>query len=301
MELKALRCLIEVVRTGSFTRAASNLFVTQPTISKMIRALEDELGTPLLLREGRGVRLTDAGRVVFEQGQVVLAASARLQGELEALEQHVRGPLRMGLPPMVGTAFFAPVVRTYRERYPEVELMLTEDGARDLERGILAGDLELAVTVLPTAREELATQEFSSEDLCLLAPADSPWSTLQAVAIRQLRDEPLILFNEGFALADRIAAACREAGFAPRIAARSGQWDFIAELVSARLGVALLPRRLCERLDSRRFTWATLNDPHIPWRLAFIWMKESYLSHAARAFVDVAQEALCAPTKGSSA
>ncbi|MFT4172305.1 MAG: LysR family transcriptional regulator [Rhodocyclaceae bacterium] len=292
MELKALRAFTEVVRSGSFTKAARLLYVTQPTISKMIRALEDELGTPLLLREGKSVRLTDAGRVVFDHGQTVLAATARLQGELEAIGQLVHGQLRMGLPPMVGSAFFAPVVRAYREQYPGVELILSEDGARDLERGVVAGNLELAVTVLPTAREELSTLEFSSEDLCLVAPADSDWAGVTRVGIADLRDASLVLFNEGFALADRVAAACREAGFAPHVAARSGQWDFIAELVSARLGVALLPRRLCERLDRRRFTWATLDAPRIPWRLALIWMKEGYLSHAARAFLEVAQGVL---------
>jgi DNA-binding transcriptional LysR family regulator len=295
MELKALRAFTEVVRLGGFTRAAGELCLTQPTISKMVRALEDELGMPLLLREGRSVRLTDAGQVVYEQGQAVLAATARLHGELESMGKLVRGQLRMGLPPMVGGAFFAPVVGAFRERYPGVELILTEAGARNLERGVADGEQELAVTVLPCALDGLATLEFSSEDLCLLAPADTHWGRRESIAIEDLRDEALILFNTGFALADRIAAACAEAGFAPRVAARSGQWDFIAELVSARLGLALLPRRLCERLDRARFVWTPLLRPRIPWRLAIIWRRDGYLSHAARAFLAQCRESFALP------
>ena len=295
MEFKALRVFNEVVRQGGFTRAAALLHVTQPAISKTIRALEDELGAPLLIREGRSVRLTDAGRIVFEQGQLVLAASERLHGELEALGELLRGQLYMGLPPMVGAAFFAPVVREFRARYPGVELILTEDGARDLERGVMAGKQELGITVLPVATEGLETMAFSSEDLYLLAPADSAWAARADVGVDDLRDEALILFNQGFALADRIDEACLAAGFKPRVAARSGQWDFIAELVGARLGLALLPRRLCQRLDPARFLWRPLLRPRIPWHLAIIWRRDAYLSHAARAFLALAREILVAP------
>lgn len=299
MELKSLRVFTEVVRLGGFTRAARQLHLTQPAISKMVRALEEEFGSPLLLREGRSIRLTDAGQIVFEQGQAVLAASARLRDELESLGRMVRGQLRMGLPPMVGGAFFAPVVRRFRERYVEAELILTEAGARDVERGIVAGELELGVTVLPCAVDGLDAFEFSSEDLCLLAPAGSAWCACESVGIEALRDEPLVLFNTGFALADRITAACHEAGFAPRVAARSGQWDFIAELVSARLGLAFLPRRLCERLDRRRFGWTPLLRPRIPWQLAIIFRRDAYLSHAARAFLTLAREHFATQGEGA--
>ena len=88
-------------------------------------------------------------------------------------------------------------------------------------------------------------------------------------------------------LADRILSACREAGFEAKIAARSGQWDFMAELVAARVGLAFLPRPLCERLSRERFGWIPLVEPRIMWRLAFVWLRDGYLSHAARAFLDM--------------
>lgn len=292
MEFKALKVFDAVVRAGGFTRAAAALHLTQPAISKTIRALEDELGTPLLVREGRQVRLTDAGQVVFEQGQRVLAAGERLHEELDALGSLMRGQLTIGLPPMVGSAFFAPVLGSFSASHPGIELVLTEKGARDLERGIMAGELELGVTVLPQATDGLDTLAFSSEDIYLLAPADSAWASRTEVGIEDLREEALILFNEGFALAERIDEACRNAGFRPRVAARSGQWDFIAELVGARLGLALLPRRLCERLDPARFLWRPLLRPRIPWHLAIIWRRDAYLSHAARAFLTLTQEML---------
>ena len=125
MDLRALRYFVEVVRLQGFTRAADALHVTQPTISKMIRQLEDEVGAPLLLREGRSQRLTDAGRIVFERGQTLLGDFERLRRELAELADLSRGDLALGLPPMVGATFFAPVLREFGLRHSGIALRLT--------------------------------------------------------------------------------------------------------------------------------------------------------------------------------
>src|SRR2546427_12429665 len=99
MDLRALRYFVEVVRCNSFTRAAEALHVTQPTISKMVRALEEELGGPLLLREGRGVQLTDAGQVVHPRGLQVLEQSRQLLQEVAEVDGIARGSLSVGIMP----------------------------------------------------------------------------------------------------------------------------------------------------------------------------------------------------------
>lgn len=287
MEIRSLRYFVEVVRQRGFTRAAETLHVTQPAISKMVRALETELGQILLIRTGRTIALTDAGRVVFEHGQRLLAGVGLMYDELDALGALEHGELRLGFPPMVGVAFLAPLVQEFRARYPGISLAVSEDGALSLEDGVLSGAIELAVTVLPTSHSELAAQEFANADLCLLAPVGTRWLEKSQVSMDELDGEPLVLYTGGFALADRILSACREAGFEAKIAARSGQWDFMAELVAARVGLAFLPRPLCERLSRERFGWIPLVEPRIMWRLAFVWLRDGYLSHAARAFLDM--------------
>ncbi len=298
MDVRALRYFVEVVRQSSFTKAAQVLFVTQPTISKMVRQLETELGTPLLIRQGRSFRLTDAGRVAFERGQDVLAAQARLQAELADLGALARGRLAIGLSPMVGSTFFAPVLRAYRMRHPQVELKIVEDGALAIETEIAHGRLDVGVTVLPTDQAQFETQPFAYSELCLLAPRDSPWSSWERVTMGDLAYESFILYNDDFVLSGRILEAGRRAGFTPAIASRSNQWDFIAALVGARLGVALLPRIVCEKLNPVQFCWVPLVEPLIPWHLALIWNKGGYLSHPWRAFVALTEETLgpgCAP------
>ncbi len=290
MDLRALRYFVEVVRLGGFTRAAEVLHVTQPTISKMIRQLEEEVGAPLLLREGRSKRLTDAGRVVFERGQSLIGDFGRLRRELAELADLSRGELVLGLPPMVGATFFAPVLRGFGLRHPGIALRLIEDGARRLERAIGEGEVELAVTVLPSPAVRLAGLEFTREPLHALMPHDAPLAGREEITLTELADQALILFTETYALSDRILTAYAGLGLTPRIAARSGQWDFIAELVDARLGIALLPAQLCARLGFERFAHSRLVQPEIPWRLALVWEQGSYLSYAARAFLALCRE-----------
>jgi DNA-binding transcriptional LysR family regulator len=142
VELRALRYFVEVVRQQSFTVAAEQMFVTQPTISKMVKSLEDEIGSPLLLREGRQMVLTDVGRIVYQRGQDVLAAHARLQAELNDLDTLGRGELTIGIPAM-GGSLFTPAIAVFRQRYPKIELKLFEQGSRAIETALINGELEL--------------------------------------------------------------------------------------------------------------------------------------------------------------
>ena len=107
MEGRGLRYFVEVVRQGGFTRAAESLNVTQPAISKMIRQLEEQLGASLLIRNSRGILLTEAGRLAYERGLDILDGISSLKTELEALKGLTRRNLRLGLPPMIGAHFSA--------------------------------------------------------------------------------------------------------------------------------------------------------------------------------------------------
>lgn len=104
MDIRTLRYFVEVVRQQSFTRAAEKLFVTQPTISKMLKNLEDELNCTLLIRDGRKLLLTDTGRVVFERGQAILGEFSQLESELSDINHLHKGVLRLGIPPKIGRA-----------------------------------------------------------------------------------------------------------------------------------------------------------------------------------------------------
>ncbi|CAG9225004.1 Uncharacterized HTH-type transcriptional regulator YwbI [Paraburkholderia sabiae] len=290
MELRALRYFVEVVRQQSFTVAAEQMFVTQPTISKMVKALEDEIGSPLLLRDGRQMVLTDAGRIVYQRGQDVIAAYAQLQAELNDLDKLGRGELTIGIPPM-GGSLFTPAIAAFRQRYPKVELKLFEQGSKAIEAALISGELELG-GVLQPVDEMIDVLPMTRQVLWLVARHGSRWDALQEVPLADLAQEPFVFYGESLALNDVVLTACRTAGFAPTIVGRSGHWDFMAALVLAGVGIALLPAPYCRRLDAAQFTCRPVVTPEIPWEMAIGWRRNGYLSHAARAWLEVARETL---------
>lgn len=291
MELRALRYFVEVVRQRSFTLAAEQLFVTQPTISKMVKALEEEVGAPLLLREGRQMVLTDEGRIVFQRGQELLAAHTRLQAELDDIGTLGRGELTIGIPPM-GGSLFTPAIAKFKRRYPKIELKLFEQGSRGIEAALAAGELELGGLLLPVDAELFDVLPMSRQLLWLVARTGTRWDNAAQVELADLAGEPFVFYGESLALNDVVTRACRQSGFTPTIVARSSHWDFMAALVHAGLGIALLPAPYCGRLDPAQFTCRPLAEPEIPWEMAIGWRRNGYLSHAARAWLDVARQTL---------
>ena len=291
MELRALRYFVEVVRQQSFTVAAEQMFVTQPTISKMVKSLEDEIGSPLLLRDGRQMVLTDAGRIVYQRGQDVLAAHAQLQAELNDLDTLGRGELTIGIPPM-GGSLFTPAIAAFRQRYPKIELKLFEQGSRAIETALIHGELELGGVLQPVDPENIEVLPMTRQLLWLVARTGSRWDDLHEVPLVELANEPFVFYGESLALNDVVLNACRTAGFAPTIVGRSGHWDFMAALVLAGVGIALLPAPYCRRLDAAQFTCRPVAEPEIPWEMAIGWRRNGYLSHAARAWLEVARETL---------
>jgi DNA-binding transcriptional LysR family regulator len=170
MDVHALRYFVETVRFASFTHAAKALFVTQSTVSKMIRHLEEELGTPLLIRDGHQARPTDTGRIVFEQGQQILAAVAQLSEEVRETVDMRKGELEVGIPPMINL-LFTPVVKRFRESYPEIRLSLREATGQAVECLVAAGELEVGASILPLASDSvLSWKLFGSYPIWTIGP-----------------------------------------------------------------------------------------------------------------------------------
>ncbi|ANS76697.1 LysR family transcriptional regulator [Paenibacillus yonginensis] len=293
MDIRQLQYLVEVARLRSFTKAAEALFITQPTISKTVRMMEEELGIVLFARQGRSVELTDAGRIIVERAQEILNSFQNLSGELDDLRNLKRGHIRIGLPPMVGSSFFPKVMGQFHQRYPDITIRLFEDGAKKVEIDVQEGSLDLGVVVLPTVSEELfEIFPFVEEKLNLIVPSLHRLAECGEVGLRELQDEFFIMFREDFALHDRIIKECQGAGFQPKIIYESSQWDLISQMVAAGLGVALLPETICREMDPERVAIVPLVDPVIPWNLGIIWKKDRYMSFAAREWIRLARKGL---------
>jgi DNA-binding transcriptional LysR family regulator len=287
MDVHNLAAFVEVVRRGGFSRAGAALHLTQSAVSKAVKGIEEELGQPLLVRLGRRVTLTDAGRVVFDRAQAVLSALHSIEDEVAEVGAVRRGHLRLGIPPMVGAAFFPPVLGDFRTAYPGVVLELREVGARSVEALVAGGEIEAGATVLPTNLSVFEAMPLMRDVLRAVVHPRSPLARRRSVALRDLERVPFVLYREDFALHAHILEACRREGFSPQVASESSQWDFMAAMVAADMGVALLPKTICRRLDSTQVKVLALVEPELRWDLALIWKRDRHLPPAARAFIEV--------------
>ena len=293
MELRALQIFVAVVRQGGFSAAARTVFASQPTVSKAVKQLEDEVGTLLIDRVGHQVRPTPAGELVYRRAVTMLAERDHLEAELAELQGLQRGRLCLGLSRLGSSILCAHLVAEFRGAYPGIEIALVEHGSLHLAPLLREGELELAMCLLPLP-EDLAWLLVHDDPLMAILPLGHPLAGRPSCTLAELADSPFILFEEGFGLTPQILGACQRRGFAPKVAAYSGQAEFIQTLVATGLGVAFLPRLVAGAGLRGTCAVPLLDGEDLRWRLALTWRRESQLSPAANAFLALTRRALAA-------
>ncbi|MFD7549654.1 LysR family transcriptional regulator [Streptomyces sp. NPDC059578] len=250
MQLQQLRYFVAVAETRHFTRAAELVHVAQPSLSQQVRALERELGADLFLRARGNITLTDAGEALLPLARRILADVDTARLEVQELAQLRRGRVRLGATPSLCTGLLPEVLRTFRDRYPGIQLVIEEGGSHDLVRELARGALDLALVVLPlpSPSPALTTVEVLREELVVVSPPDAPAPGRGGeVRVADLAGEPLVMFRHGYDLRELTVAACRAEGFEPDFAVEGGELDAVLGFVRAGLGVAVVPRMVATR------------------------------------------------------
>src|SRR5690625_2493725 len=285
MELKELHHFIAVVEHRNFSKAASTIYVSQPTLSKSIKKLETKLNVNLFRRSTRSLLLTDAGQIVYQQALKIIGETEELTMLLDNLTHVPSGEIRIGIPPVIGTLFFPKIAVEFGELYPQVSLTLIEHGAKRIESFVDKGQVDVGIVVLPANKQRFHVQPFIEEEFFLFTRPDHRLAQKEIVQIDLLQDENFIVFNRDFALHQLIIQHCEQAGFDPHIIYESSQWDLITELVRADLGITLLPKSIHSKMVQGTAAMIPLENPPI-WRLGVITKKDAYQSFAVRALLD---------------
>lgn len=292
-----MKCFLEVTRTGNFTTASENLFITQPALSRIIKSLEDEIGAPLFIRTRKKLILTDAGRILKKHALKIENQLQQLDAELDKMFMQRKRQIRIGLPTITNSIFFSKLIASFHEEYPEVIFLLEEDGSKPVEEKVLNNLLDFGVVVLSEENESLDSIIFVNEKLKLVVSSSHRLAGKQEVSLQELKKEDFIMFDRDFVLRNLVINSCREAGFQPKIISETSQLEFIQELVAYNIGITLLPESTCIELTDDFKTIAVTN-PEIEWNLAMIWRKDASLSQIAQEFVRFAKEKLSTTNPG---
>lgn len=283
MDLKQLRYFHEIVRLGSFTKAAETLHVAQPAISVAIRKLEAELELQLFQRHDRKVSLTAEGERLWLHTQRILQAVDDARLEMQELKGLSKGEVRVGIPGMMGSYYFPPVLMAFRHRYPHISLQVIEGGTWQLQQMLETAQLDLAVIVQDFLPETLEARVIVREEMRVVVGREHPLAQQMAVSIEDFFKEELVLFRNGYfhrKIVDRLSATV---GIKPVIGFETNLIPLIKSIIKQGFGISTLLAMALENdpeLVDLPFTEPVWLD------LCIAWRRDGYLSRANRAFVD---------------
>jgi DNA-binding transcriptional LysR family regulator len=278
IELRHLRYFVAVAEELNFTRAAARLHMAQPPLSQQIRQLEDALGVRLFERTKHEVRITEAGEAVLSEARRTLAQADRVGIAARRISEGVSGSLRVGFPGSFPHTTLPAILRAFRARFPGVQLSLQERSTEEQLAALGAGTIDAGFVRLPVERApaSLAVKAILREPLILALPKRHPLGKRAKVAVRTLAAEPFILFPRHAApgLYDQIEGICRRAGFRPSVAQEASQIQTIISLVSAGLGVAIVPRSM-QTLHREHVVYRALEGASVMTEMAVAYEKEN--------------------------
>lgn len=281
MELRHLRYFEAVARHSHVTRAAAELHIAQPALSKQISQLEHELGVALFDRVGRNVRLTEAGEALLPHARAAMAQVEAARAEMAERVGLRRGRATVGTPPTVGTQLLPVVLAAFNKRYPGIELRLHEAGVQTLLDLLETGLTDVAVVTLPVEDENLTVVPLFSEEMVVAVWLDHPLAAQGETTIAALRDEPWVLSPENYELREATLNACQAASYTPHVVLDGGETDTLLRFVAAGLGVALVPRLAVQ--GTTDIAALRVCDQQLQRSLGLVWRGDRVASPAARA------------------
>jgi DNA-binding transcriptional LysR family regulator len=245
MDLRHLRYFIAVAEEGHITRAAERLGMQQPPLSRQINAIERELDVQLFRRKARGVELTDAGRAFLEDARATLANLDRSFERTRRTARGEQGQIRVGIPPTAPFHPFVPhAIRSFREAFPLVSLTLEEFLSNELIERLRNERMDVAFIRTSPVDEGLVITPVLEEPMVVALPhghALAQGDDGAAVSLKRLARETFILYGPPGTGIDVTAAACRAAGFSPRVGQYALRITSTLSLVAVGLGVSIVP------------------------------------------------------------
>ncbi len=293
LDLPKLRIFAAVARSGSFTRAADELDLRQPTVSQQIQVLERGLRTPLFERMGRRVQLTAAGEALLPYAERILALAAEAETAAREAAGLAARTLRLGVGNTLATYVLPDLLARLRWEQPDVQVQVQVGNTEQLIAAVVDGRVELAMVGAPLSHSLLEIHAFLRDDLVVIVPPDDEWAGRRALQLGELQTRTLLLREEGSALQAAISDLLREHGVAPERTITLGNLEAIKRCVEAALGVSIVPE-LAVRRETRDNTLRALPLADVQMRRTFnyVYLRERELSPAARLFINLLRKPL---------
>ncbi len=284
LDLHLLEQFVTLARTQNFTRAATELNISQPALSRAIQRLEEQLGQPLFERKPREVALTDFGQLFLERAKEILRLVEETFSELT--DASGRGRVRLGAIPTIAPYLLPSLLSSFSRNYPQVSVVVQEDTTDNLTKRCSHGEIDLAIVALPLVAKYLEVEPLFEEELLLVLAADHPLAAANQLAMADLDGYPFILLNEAHCLSDHIASFCQRQSLQPVTIERTSQLVTVQELVALHHGISLIPA-MARKLDlSDRRVYRSIHGEKPLRTVAMMWNPYRFQSQAMKALME---------------
>ena len=285
MDIRQLHYFTTVIDEGGFSAASRRLHIAQPAISIAIRKLEAALELTLLHRGERGITPTAEGEVLLRHARRLLNQVAIAELEMEELRGLSKGEVRIGIPNMLGSYYFPPILMAFKHRYPGLRLSVYEQGTRRLQQMIRDGELDLGVVVADTPPQDLEIRPLTREEMVACVPADHPLAGRPSLSMDEFFDQELVVFKPGYFLREFIDHFSEQGDKRPKIAFETNLIPLTKAIVRQGFGITTFLRRVIRDETAEGLVAIPFETP-VFLDLSLAWKRDGYLSRADRAFVD---------------
>lgn len=288
LKLRQLEYFLAVARTLHFSNAASELFVSQPTLSHQIAELESQVGTPLFNRNGKAVALTEAGKAFRPYAMRAIAELNAGCAALEELTGLKRGQLRIGVSQSFVRKLLPPILGEFVRDYPGIELTVAESTAAEIEEGLAASLLDVGIAFAPAVREETELEPILEERLMLVMRPAHPLARLNPIPMKRLDGQPIAMLGKSYSTRGMIESFLKTAGAAPNLVCETNSIAIMLGVVGNSDVVAIVPEGAVSA--NADLAICALSDP-APVRVsALLWSRHNFRSHAANAFAGLVRQ-----------
>ncbi|HEU0074587.1 MAG TPA: LysR family transcriptional regulator [Dehalococcoidia bacterium] len=298
MDLGQLEAFVQVANQHSFSRAAEALFLTQPSVTARIQALERDLGERLFERSGRGIRLTEVGECFLPHAERVLQALNTGRDAIDSLRNLHSGSLVLASATTVSTYVLPGLLKTFRARYPRIEVSVRTGRSEQVLQMMLADEAQVGL-VRAVYHQDIETKGLIEDELVLVANAAHDLAGRGSVTVEQLGDHPFIFFDRNSSYYSLAQGIFRQHGVVPRTQMELDSMEATKKMVEEGLGIAMLPKVALEReLKEGILRIVEIEDMPNPTRqIALISRRSRPLGPVAQAFVDIVTEIYADPTR----
>jgi LysR family nitrogen assimilation transcriptional regulator len=286
MDPRKIQYFFAVIEHGNLSSAAQSLRVSQPTLSRQIQAIEEQFQTPLFVRGGRGMMLTEAGKLLHERLQSIERQLRSLKTDVAAVSLEPSGEVAFGIPPSPRGLIAVPLVRNFHAAYPRIVVRIVEETSAQLRDLVANGLIDVAITNAHEPGHGVAARQLGRERMLLVGPANAKLSMRREAPIKTLADLPLILTTRPNSLRLTIETGLGVHGLQPNVRFEANTLPLMTDLVMAGLGYTVLPAcGVRALLAQNKVTASPINDLFITWLVAR--PKTRSLGVAAERFYDM--------------